>query len=125
MASLVNIKGPDMGSCYPIADSGLFNVGRDEKCNIQICDPRVSRQHLQISSAPDGAGHQISEYRTANGTEVNNNRITGQILLSDGDSIRIGDTTLVYTTDEYPDAETAMTEAKKKGEWKNPTLLGD
>jgi DNA segregation ATPase FtsK/SpoIIIE, S-DNA-T family len=125
VASLVNIKGPDEGSCYPVSDSGLIIVGRDDRSDIQIRDPRISRQHLQISTDTSGAGHGVADYRTANGTFVNSNRILERVSLRDGDMIRIGDTTLVYTTADYPDAETAMTEARKKGEWKRSTLIGD
>lgn len=123
MASLVNIQGPAQGACYPLGDGALISVGRDDKCNIQICDLRVSRQHLQISADAANAEHVVADYRTANGTYVNGKNITEKTLLRDGDKIRIGDTTLVYTTDDYPDAETAMTAAKKKDEWKRSTIM--
>jgi len=121
MPSLVNIKGPDMGACYPIGDAHLISVGRDEKCDIQIRDVRVSRQHLQLTNENDG--HTVADYRTANGTAVNDVEINEKTVLKDGDQIRIGDTTLVYTTDDYPDAQTAMSEARKKGEWKRSTIM--
>ena len=121
MPSLVNIKGPDMGACYPIGDAHLISVGRDEKCDIQIRDVRVSRQHLQLTN--ENGAHTVADYRTANGTLLNGADVTEKTPLKDGDQIRIGDTTLVYTTDDYPDAATAVTEAKKKGEWKRSTIM--
>lgn len=121
MASLVNIQGPDMGACYTIGDGHLVSVGRDEKCDIQIRDVRVSRQHLQITN--ENGGHTVADYRTANGTKVNTIEINEKTVLKDGDQIHIGDTTLIYTTDDYPDAATAVTEARKKGEWKRSTIM--
>jgi len=123
VASLINIKGPDEGSCYAIGESAMVIVGRDGKCDIQILDPRISRQHLQINSVSAGPDHTVSEYRTANGTMVNDRTITDRTPLHDGDSIQIGDTTLLYTTDDSISVEAAIKKARKKAEWKRSTII--
>ncbi|MCB9838663.1 MAG: FHA domain-containing protein [Phycisphaeraceae bacterium] len=121
--SLVNIRGPEAGNHYSIGDGHLVSVGRDEQCNIQIRHARVSRQHLQITVIPGVEGHSVADYRTANGTTLNGVKVTERAPLRDGDELGIGDTTLVYTIDDYPDAETAIKAARKKGEWKRSTIM--
>jgi pSer/pThr/pTyr-binding forkhead associated (FHA) protein len=123
MASLINIKGPDKGSCYAIGESAMVIVGRDGKCDIQVLDPRISRQHLQINSDNAGASHTIAEYRTANGTKVNDKAIMERTPLRDGDNIQLGGTTLLYTTDDSINAEEAIQAAKKKTEWNRSTII--
>ena len=44
-------------------------------------------------------------------------------MLSDGDRIKIGQTTLMYLAADHADAPAAVAAAKKKGEWKRETLM--
>lgn len=123
MACLVCTDGPDTGACFSLADRKLVSVGRDDDCTFQLRDPHVSRRHLQVSRSGDASAHSAADYRTGNGTFVNSERIVQPRPLQDGDTIRIGTTTLVYSVDDYPDAETAMHQIKLKGEWNRSTMV--
>ena len=123
MACLVCTDGPDQGACFSLAAQKLVTVGRDDACTFQLRDPHVSRRHLQVGRTADASSHFAADYRTGNGTFVNGESIVGPRPLEDGDTVRIGTTTLVYSVDDYPDAETAMHQVKQKGEWKRSTVL--
>src|SRR5688572_30712026 len=89
LARLVVIEGPDMGREFELRMRGT-KVGRDEKCDIQLTDPTVSRNHGLIELR-DGALTFVAEKRTLiNGAEVSVHR------LETGDEIVIGATRLAY-----------------------------
>lgn len=121
MACLVVTDGPASGRHFALADHNLVAIGRDDTCTFQIVDPEVSRRHLQIHR--DGEGkHLAGDYRSANGVFVNGKRIVNDVELSDGDQMRIGATTIVYTTADYDDAEAALKGVRQKGEWQRNTI---
>jgi len=123
MACLVCTDGPDQGVCFALADQTLVSVGRDDDCTFQLRDPHVSRRHLQVGRTTDGSAHFAADYRSGDGTFVNGENIVQARPLTDGDTIRIGATTLVYSVDDYPDAATAMHQVKQKGEWQRSTRV--
>jgi DNA-binding NtrC family response regulator len=89
LARLVVIEGPDMGREFELRMRGT-KVGRDEKCDVQLTDPTVSRNHGLIELR-DGALTFVAEKRTLiNGTEINEHR------LETGDEIVVGATRLAY-----------------------------
>ena len=69
--------------------------------------------------------HYAADYRSANGVFVNDDRIVEDKVLADGDSIRIGNTTIAYLQDDHSDVEAAKDALRKKDEWKRSTLLHD
>jgi diguanylate cyclase (GGDEF)-like protein len=89
-ACLVNIypAGPDRGRCYVIGPTPLV-IGRDEGCDAWVGDPAVSRRHARVQPAMDG--YYAVDFRSRNGTFVNEHRITKQ-KLHDGDYVRVGST---------------------------------
>ncbi len=123
MASLVVIEGSGQGGHFPLIEP-LVSVGRDDTCSFQVLDPMVSRKHLQVRWDAALGRHVAGDYRSAHGVFVNNKQIVLDTALSDGDRIRIGQTTLMYLAADHPDAPAALAAAKKKGEWKRTTLLG-
>ena len=71
-------------------------VGRRESNAIALeWDPDVSRVHAELENV--GGDWAISDVGLSrNGTYVNGERVTGRRRLHDGDTIRAGDTLLVY-----------------------------
>lgn len=124
MASLVVIAGSGQGAHFPLTET-LVSVGRDDTCTFQVLDPLVSRKHLQLRLDATLGRHVAGDYRSAHGVFVNERQILIDTPLNDGDRIRIGHTTLMYLAADFADAPAANAAAKKKGEWKRTTLLGD
>lgn len=122
MATLVIIEGQSQGSQFKLT-APLISVGREETCTFQVLDDEVSRKHLQLKLDPTTGRHSAGDYRSANGVFVNDKRIDQDVLLADGDQIRIGRTKMMYLTEDHPDAKTAFAAAVKKGEWKRGTIM--
>jgi len=122
MACLVIIEGPSAERFFALEEHQLVSVGRDEECTFQIVDPLVSRRHLQVERDDDG-NHTLRDYRSANGVMLNNSSVMVDTMLRDGDVIRIGNTAIAYSATDYPDAESAHTAIRAKGEWRRDTLV--
>lgn len=122
MALLVIVAGEGKDTCFPLREP-LVSIGRDDTCTFQVLDGLVSRKHLQIRLDPATGKHLASDYRSANGVFVNAARILLPTPLSDADKIQIGQTTLMYLAQDHADAGAAIAAAKKKGEWKEETLM--
>lgn len=66
---------------------GSLSVGRSQQCDVVVEGPTVSRQHCLIRQA----GHQTFLIdQSQNGVFVNEQRVSRQVLLHNGDIIKIG-----------------------------------
>jgi pSer/pThr/pTyr-binding forkhead associated (FHA) protein len=115
MASLIVTSGKQKGSYYPLGRRTSV-IGRDEALLIQILDNLVSRKHLQIRFDEKTNRYYAFDMKSRNGVYVNNQRIAKDTVLSDGDVILIGTTTLLFTEEDFDSQESAMLYYKKVGE---------
>lgn len=91
--SLVRVRNGSLaGSVYEVGEAPLV-VGRDDRAEIQILDQGVSRRHAEVFRV--GEMHFIRDLDSRNGTYVNEDRISEE-LLRDGDEVRIGSTMLAF-----------------------------
>jgi predicted component of type VI protein secretion system len=81
------IEGKQTGTLIPL-NRQKFLIGREEDCQLRPNSDLVSRHHCVI--AVDDFTVRIRDLGSTNGTFVNNQRITTQVVLKQGDSIRIG-----------------------------------
>ncbi len=81
------------GRTLPIPQDGL-RIGRMTDNDLELDDPKVSRYHAQISSTRGGVA--IRDLNSANGVYLNGEQIESAAVLSTGDKIRIGATTVVF-----------------------------
>ena len=121
MATTVVTAGPCEEQSFPLEESRLVSVGRDDQCTIQLLDGEVSRRHLQIRFDPNEDQHYAVDMRSANGVFVNGGRLTDDRPLEEGDIILIGQSELRYTHDDVDDIDTAIEQYRKKDEWKRGT----
>jgi predicted component of type VI protein secretion system len=89
---LIVAGGKQTGKEIPIAGR-KFLIGRSEECQLRPQHTEVSRKHCVIL-VEEGAAS-IEDCGSTNGTFVNDQRITGRHVLSDGDRIRVGMLALV------------------------------
>jgi FHA domain-containing protein len=77
-------------------DRSPMTVGRSEDCDLPLpWDSRVSRVHAEINKI--GPSWAVTDGGLSrNGTYVNGERITERRLLRDGDTLRMGDTAVLY-----------------------------
>lgn len=73
----------------------VITIGRSSDNDVVIGDFKVSRTHLQLVRNDKGE-FSVVDLNSANGTYVNGKRISGEVRVYEGDSIRIGDTVLEW-----------------------------
>jgi len=95
---LVRVRGAELGRVSRLPPEP-FRIGRSQDCELWLGDDGVSRKHARIVQEP--AGYLIEDTESANGTFVQGQRVSRQ-LLRDGDVIQFGPTAVFrYTiTDE-------------------------
>ena len=122
MASIIVLSGPQKEQYYPLGHRTNV-IGRDEALMIQILDERISRKHLQIRYDKDKDAYYALDMSSKHGVYINNDKISEETRLVDGDSIAIGATVLWFTKNDFPDCESALSHYKKVGERSRPTYL--
>jgi two-component system cell cycle response regulator len=93
-ACLVVIYGMELGKKYNLNSASLV-VGRSSKCDIQIDQESISRNHSKIVNT--GKSILIRDLGSTNGTYVNDEPVD-EYVLRDGDLIKIGRTIFKFLT---------------------------
>jgi len=86
-ARLVLIEGPEAGLVFTVGAAPML-LGRAEDVGIKVLGRGVSRHHAKIVRGAEGEVI-VSDLGSANGTFVNDRRIT-KATLSPGDHLRLG-----------------------------------
>jgi len=120
MASIIVATGEQKGDYYPLGMRTNV-IGRDEAVPIQILDKHVSRKHMQIRFDKDSWQYHALDMKSKHGVSINGYKIEDETVLADGDQIDIGQTTLLFTTSDFPNRESALSHFKKVNERINPT----
>lgn len=107
MASLLITSGINKGDYYPLAE-GVFTVGRDAKNTAQVIDDRVSRQHLRVRFDHESGRYLASDAGSRNGSSLNKKPLDQETTLADGDVLAIGDTSLRFSDQDFPNKESAL-----------------
>ncbi len=85
--SLVVASGVHQGK--PVAIPGTqFLIGRDEDCHLRPASPAISKKHCLLLVRGDKAF--VRDMESTNGTFVNDEQITGERELANGDRLRFG-----------------------------------
>jgi len=122
MATVIITSGEQKGDYYPLGHRTNV-IGRAENVPIQILDDLISRKHLQIHFVKEERKYYALDMKSRHGVSINGGRITGEIVLVDGDEILIGQTTLLFTDKDFDDRESALSHFKKAGERARPTHI--
>lgn len=96
---LRGLTGPWAGKVFPIND--LVTVGRVAGVTLQLDDDSVSRQHAELEPTEEGVI--LRDLGSANGTAVNGQPVTEEVLLTPGDSVQFGVVEL-----QFQDRESAI-----------------
>ncbi len=122
MASIIITSGDHKGQYLPLGRRTNV-IGRAEALPMQILDDMVSRKHLRIKYDENTNQHYAEDMESKHGVFINNKKIDDQIPLKDGDEILIGQTTLMFTDEDFDNAESALAHYKKVGERQRPTMM--
>ena len=88
------IYGSELGKKYNLNAASLI-IGRSSKCDIQIDQESISRNHSKIVNT--GKSIMVRDLGSTNGTYVNDEPID-EYVLRDGDLIKIGRTIFKFLT---------------------------
>jgi two-component system cell cycle response regulator len=94
-AYLIVLAGSSVGEMYKISDGRPTVIGRGQQADIQVTDEGISRRHAEISHVRDEIV--IKDLGSTNGTYCNGEKI-GEHVLTDGDKIQVGSTTILKFT---------------------------
>ncbi|MFY2559516.1 diguanylate cyclase [Corallococcus terminator] len=92
-AALVVIYGLDLGRKFDLTSEETL-IGRSSKCDIQIDQESVSRNHAAIANTREGV--KIRDAGSTNGTFINDELVEGDRELRNGDLVKIGRTIFKY-----------------------------
>jgi Protein of unknown function (DUF3662)/FHA domain len=82
------------GTSYPLTQT-VTTIGRGTDVDIRIDDPGISRKHAEFRVATDGSGFSVIDLASTNGTYIGNQKVAER-LLTDGDEVRMGATSLTF-----------------------------
>ncbi len=106
MATVLVINGRNEGEWYTLGEHAMV-FGRDDSLLAVILDPCVSRRHLEVRYDDVQGCYYAIDVGSRNGVIINGDRVREFHALRDGDGILIGHTLLVFTDDEFDDADAA------------------
>ena len=75
-------------------------IGRGATAGVALIDRGVSRRHASVSRRGDG--WIVTDLGSANGTQVNGRRLSGEHRLTTGDLLKIGAVTIAFHDDALP-----------------------
>lgn len=112
MAQIKVIAGEDQGSSHRISGD-VATIGRHPDNDVIVNDAAASRFHAKILQRGDKT--YIIDLESTHGTFVNDVRNNHELLLANGDRIRIGATEMIYLADkETGDAQTTGQSSKPR-----------
>ncbi len=89
-----------------------FTIGRSAKNSLPVREGTISQRHASIKW--DKSSFKIKDELSTNGTFVNNKRISGIVILKNGDRIRLGKFVLRYGIQKIREKKLAPTRAARK-----------
>src|SRR5579871_5260762 len=95
---LVALAGPLLGEVYVIQQAGLV-IGRDPTAAVRLLEEGVSRRHARFETVEGET--RVVDLGSTNGTWVRGERIKTRAL-TDGDRVRIGQTSVFKFTHQDP-----------------------
>src|SRR5436189_3639266 len=84
---LLVVQGKPLGKEIPVKES-RFLIGRSDECHLRPNSELVSRVHCQVSVEGDTV--RLRDLGSSNGTIVNGERISDEVVLNDGDLVQVG-----------------------------------
>lgn len=94
MPRLIVRVSPTGGDSVAELNRSRVTIGRSARNDLCVEDPFASRLHAEVRSRGDSFW--LSDLGSANGTLLNDVRMTAPVMLRDGDIIRIGETAIEF-----------------------------
>lgn len=99
VARLIAQTGPTAGLILPFAEGDEWIIGRDpDEANWVVEDPHASRQHVRCRRTAEGI--EVENLSQTNPALLNGMELATPSLLHEGDTIQLGSSLFVYTSEE-------------------------
>lgn len=85
--SLMVVQGSGQGKEIPV-NKAEFTIGRDAGCNLRPASQHVSKRHCALRVR--GEQVFIEDFKSTNGTFVNDEQLQGEREIHDGDRVKVG-----------------------------------
>jgi len=115
MASVIITSGDSKGEFLPLGRRTNV-IGRAESLSLQVLDDMVSRKHLRIEFHAGTGKYFAEDLESRHGVFINKHKIVEATVLSEGDEILLGQTTLLLTDKDFDTQESALMHYNKRGE---------
>jgi pSer/pThr/pTyr-binding forkhead associated (FHA) protein len=122
MASIIITSGDKKGEFLPLGRR-ISVIGRGEALPLQVLDDLVSRKHVRIRFDETTNRYYAEDLGSKHVTFINRYKVNNEQTLTEGDEIMIGQTTLLFTEEDFDGRESALMHYKKVGERSRPTRL--
>jgi pSer/pThr/pTyr-binding forkhead associated (FHA) protein len=122
MAALFIVSGRSRGLYWPLRRSSVV-AGRSETCDIQVVDHAVSRRHFEVLVDPARGGFLVRDLHSTNGLRLNGEPVADDHHLRHGDVIEIGESRLLFITEEVLDRDALLDAFKHRGERRRDTVV--
>lgn len=109
-AKIIVLRGKSDAPSYDLIGNEIL-LGRDETCDIQFKDPKISSTHAKLIKKD--SSYVIQDLNSTNGTLVNHTRVADEILLTSGDQIHLGDVVLQFAL--FDEAFSLSSDATQSG----------
>jgi diguanylate cyclase (GGDEF)-like protein len=90
-AYLITLSGSSVGEMFKV-DAKELVIGRGTNADVRLLDDGISRLHVRVRLTPEGL--HVEDLSSRNGTFINGEKITSQIM-TDGDKLQLGRTTVL------------------------------
>ena len=94
------VIGPGVDASVFTLKKGENNIGRSSDNDLVLDDEKISRFHMRIIF--DGGNYSLEDLNSANGTFINEARVTKKIPLRRNDRIQAGPFVMVFDNDQEP-----------------------
>lgn len=102
MAVLIGMSADVKGQTHEIGESGV-TIGRSSDNTIAINNSTVSGHHCSVRR--DGDNVVLRDLGSTNGTRVNNQEVTAEILLKPKDLVQVGSVEFLFNSQDIPLSE--------------------
>jgi small-conductance mechanosensitive channel len=90
------LEGPERGRSLALSGAPV-TVGRSRSCSLPLTDPNASKEHLRIGW--ESGSYVLTDLGSSFGTRLNGQAVS-RAALSPLDRIAVGDTVMIFETDE-------------------------
>jgi diguanylate cyclase (GGDEF)-like protein len=96
---LVALSGPLIGEVFALSEPGGLLIGRDANAQVRLIEEGVSRRHAMLEA--EGVVVWLTDLQSTNGTWMGGEKVEKRAL-TDGDKVRIGQTSVFKFTYHDP-----------------------